>query len=259
MKSLKIQHYKKNNLTSFYCFFLIGIFSLYLIIPRGINEITSYFEKGYLSENNESVSSFEIIKNESFIQNLFDLDYLDRYNHIYKDQKVSYLLKKYQSYLTQDVRKSQNTLNIKNKIYSTIETSLRTRPSKPNYWYLLAEVSARQQDPGSRPNKFLRMSYLTGMREGWVATERLKFVLSNWRYVSDAVRAFAKKDIHLLWEHHYFKYELAQIFANTSTKGKKIIYSQINRYGYQEIKILSSYLKRKGYFIGENLLYSIVK
>ncbi len=179
-------------------------------------------------------------------------------NRKYAEGRISLSLGIYEHYVTTGEGNSRKARRLLASIDDQIVTALSSSPANSNLWYLLSETRVRLAPDDERIFDYLKMSYMTGPREGWIASRRLAFALKNWRQLDLDNQRFAGQDIKLLWaEVPYNKY-LAAIFLKTSRSGRKIIYRHINDGGYQEVLKFRNTLKKLGWKSNNALLYEIM-
>ena len=117
---------------------------------------------------------------------------------------------------------------------ANLRKALKRAPGEANLWYLLAEARARSRGVDKKTVEYLRLSYLIGPREGWVAHRRLKFSLLLWPLLPKDTRAMVYREIRSLWSKHVYRRELARIYLQASESGQKAMLAGIEKMGENE-------------------------
>ncbi len=179
-------------------------------------------------------------------------------NRKYSEGRISLTLGIYEHYVTIGEGHSRKARRLLASIDDQIVAALTHSPASSNLWYLLSETRVRLAPHDNRIFDYLKMSYMTGPREGWIASRRLAFALKNWNQLDPDNQRFAVQDIKLLWAEVPYQKYLAAIFLKTTRKGKKIIYHHINDGGYDQVVKFRNTLRQLGWKSKNALLYEVM-
>jgi hypothetical protein len=81
---------------------------------------------------------------------------------------------------------------------AAIDDALRAAPSSSELWLFRATVLARSSDFGDELLAALRNSYVTGAREGWIASGRVVLALRLWFFLPPDLQDRAREDLALV-------------------------------------------------------------
>ncbi len=125
-----------------------------------------------------------------------------------------------------------------------LKNALKTAPADANLWYLLAEIRVRLNGADTKTVDFLRLSYLTGPREGWVARRRLGLSLRLLPLLPEEIRKMLRREIQALWSVRAYRSDLVRNYLRSSQAGREIILAGVSRNGKEEKPIFLNLAKR---------------
>ncbi len=124
------------------------------------------------------------------------------------------------------------------------QKALRTAPGDANIWYLLAETGVRLQGADARALEALRISYLIGPREGWIAHRRLGLSLRLWPLLPTGTRKMVLREIRMLWISGGYHTVLVRHFLRAGKTGQEAVISEISKLGEKQTSRFRLLVKR---------------
>ncbi len=129
----------------------------------------------------------------------------------------------------------------------SLKKALKAAPGDANLWYLLAEIRTRLSGADAKTIDFLRLSYLTGTREGWIARRRLGLSLHLLPHLPEEIKKMLRREIQALWSIRAYRRDLVRDYLRASLAGREIILAGVSRNGKGEkarLKFLAKRMKK---------------
>ncbi|MGH1352214.1 MAG: hypothetical protein ACRBBN_15600 [Methyloligellaceae bacterium] len=250
--------YARTGIITLGAIFSVGIFLIFLSLPLFFAEVAAGQSRYTLNGLEPVKYSTSPDKLRQAATEMNSATLWMPQNRKYAEGRISLTLGIYEHYVTIGEGHSRKARRLLASIDDQIVTALTHSPASSNLWYLLSETRVRLAPHDHRIFDYLKMSYMTGPREGWIASRRLAFALKNWNQLDLDNQRFAEQDIRLLWAEQPYRKYLAAIFLKTTRSGKKLIYRHINDGGYEEVLKFRASLRKLGWKSKNALLYEVM-
>lgn len=126
---------------------------------------------------------------------------------------------------------------------SYLRSYLQRTPGSPNHWFLLTQVSYILGQAKTVDRKTLRLSYLTGPREAWIARRRLAFGFQNIQKLDAEFEGHLKKEFRSLgW---FYKNDVLHLAQTAPAQFREHLQNPLNYNSPDLFKYIQKRYKQK--------------